>query len=474
VIVHQIRQNPTLSPSSFRRPCNNPSILVQPIGHAKSIRCDESAHYSGRELLSQSANACGLALAISLFVIPKPQALLLGVVVFVLLICPHFMRSIRVAQQVVVKNLSAHGALVIIVIGIAMLVANAQTLHSALFSASNDIELIMAVANPLIVISCVVTALAASKQSTVKGIIFLALTISFICLINILADIVNVHSETLKSRTAWFPSRYFEDAFRWQAPLISSAQLSGQGRWALPLLLLAAYLQKHSGLHRLFFLLAALLTALILFRLEYRAAGLPLLGFIIWLLCPSNKSRSIVAATMFSYMVAAPFLHTNRYILSYLDKYTPASLQLISGDSLQNLLTLSYRTHLWEAVIGELYAGRYWITGPGYTNIDASTFEVYLGPAQMIMDKVGLHQGYLELCYVYGITGASLLILAVASCFLIPVSQVQTISGRTVGLLSIGLVGVANAQDSFFEPNFLMFSILLFSIISVFQTRTRN
>jgi len=418
-----------------------------------------------RLLLKHLIIASILGLVASLLMIPNLKTFLAGSVGAVVLILPLF-ESAKSNLRNLLSRLPKVSLAICLLVALYMLAATLSTIIQTYEEGGVMMAVIHGAANPLLTAACLTACLACSHHSPTHGLLLLAMTVAFICFGNQLADMLGIGSEYLKSREAFWASRYLEGTFRWQSPLISSWQLSGQGRWALPLLLVPLLAIGGNRAALTVFLALAAVVTMTLVRVEYRAAMFPLLGFIGWSLCKGVRLRGVLAAGMYAYMIVAPFIFGSPAFLDWAERLIPEFIIRVSGSSLENILTLTDRTTLWVVVIDDLMAGHTLLTGQGYFGLDAGIFGAWdLGGLSAVITKYSFHQGFLDLCYIFGSFWATLLVLGVGLSFRTLAHPTHPLSPRSLGWLSLGLIGLSNCHDGYFAPNFMYFTITLFSVI---------
>lgn len=420
----------------------------------------------GQLLLKHLVIASFLSLVASLLLIPNLKTFLAGSVGAVVLILPLF-ESAKSNLRNLLSRLPKLSLAICLVVVLYMLAATLSTIIQTYEEGGIMMAVIHGAASPLLAAACLTACLACSHPSPTHGLLLLAMTVAFICLGNQVADILGIGSEYLKSREAFWASRYLEGSFRWQSPLLSSWQLSGQGRWALPLLLVPLLARGSRRVALTAFLPLAAVVAVALVRIEFRAAVFPLLGFIGWSLCKGQRLRGVLAAGMYAYMIAAPFIFGSPTFLNLAERLIPEFIIRLSGASLENILSLTERTTLWLLALEDLTAGHTLLSGQGYYGLDASIFGAWdLGGLAELIAKYSFHQGFLDLCFIFGSFWATLLILGVGLSFrTLGQPPPPLLSPRSLGWLSLGLIGLSNCHDGFFTPNFMFFTITLFSVI---------
>lgn len=349
------------------------------------------------------------------------------------------------------------------------------TLVSIIYQNADDQGLkwamMTAVAHALIVSVLLVPCLAQPDAGPFRWLVSTASMVAAMYLLNLVADAAGFGFESLRAREQFWGSRYIEGGYRWQSPLISSWQLSGLGRWAVAVLV-AGILFVHRRRWPMYLLVGwVLVIAYGSVKLEYRAAVFPLLAMLGWLAVVRRDLRGWLAASAIAYTAAAPFLFGTDYFTEILRESIPTSVTRLLGDSDENVLSLSGRTDIWAMALDRLGEGDYLVFGQGFVNLDASWTEALdLSFMDFEITKYSFHQGFLDLLYMTGTLPGTLIFFS-GLFYVVRFGPFSRESGvkpsllvsddRSLSLLALAMVAVANSHDGFLNSHLVFPSIMV-------------
>jgi len=297
----------------------------------------------------------------------------------------------------------------------------------------------------------------------------LALGITLAAFLNNFASLIGFSPINAEDIELQFSSNY-TNAERWISPLVNHWQLSGVGRWALPIVLfvsIPAYF-KASKSFALILILSACVLLVTLARLEFRTAALPFLCAIVWWLLRKPLLRNGLMVSVSIYFLIAPFLWASEIWLEILDRILPDRMLAIFGaQNATDIFQLSGRVQLYQLLSDNL-DGLPLFFGMGPVKYDGSLI-IGIPPGwegrMEYFTGIPFHQSFLDLLCIYGVFPA-LVIVGVMACGIIKTLRFSRYDPKMAGvaLLSLGMACASMSTDSFLKESNVFYIITLFSI----------
>lgn len=418
-----------------------------------------------RQAMTDYGDAAFVSVIVMLLLYMSTAAAVAGISLSALYVALHYpnvkftlQRCFRFGVGWNVKAVIAWAAIVAAVASLSTLLQASSETSYANASGRAFVNLVL----PLVII---ISGIANSTGSQLKGLNHIALAIAGVGALNLVASLVGLSNPNLTERDVFFTSRVGFESFRWQSPLTSSWQFSGIARWALPVLLIYAFVIPRNLIGLAAQALSVVLLAVVLYAVEYRAAVFPLLGGIAWLATPPIL-RNKLSLCFLAYMFIAPLLITSEIGERLLVAAIPDWIEFFSGTSLKQLVTFTARSEIWTAALSVLREGNLILYGQGYYQLDASTFHLTeLARYGGFIQKISFHQGALDLIFMAGIAG-SLALVFIPFFYLTRKCLFGHFAKRgSQPLLALGLVALTNSHDGFFNVHLLFLGVIAVALL---------
>lgn len=303
-----------------------------------------------------------------------------------------------------------------------------------------------------------------------SGLLVIAVGIVLLAGANLVAEKIGVAKDELLDRTELYTSNFAEGRLRWQSPLISSWQLSGLIRWAVPVLFV--YVLSGFGMSvtsRFFLFACTVLGTYVAILCEYRAALIPLLGAVVWLIAWRPGLRNALSLCFITYPVFALFLFTGDESYNVLQRVVPEQLYVLTGSqSIEGVLSLSGRSDMWTAGLEGLASGKQLLLGVGHFGIDARDLGVDSGGSlfKAVITRISFHNALLDHLYIYGVSIGMVLLTVFAvgvwRLFVLANTEMIPTQGEILsfGLFTLGILALANCHDGFFTSHNILYLVV--------------
>lgn len=290
--------------------------------------------------------------------------------------------------------------------------------------------------------------------------------------VNLGADQLGIGVAGLTDRAEFFDSRMSQGEKRWQSPLYSSWQLSGLMRVATPLVLHFALACWVSAQRRSAIVWACLgATSLwVLWRVEFRAALVPMMALSLTMAIPSRAWRRRTLAAAIVYPLLAPLLFTSPAVQSLLISILPDELAFLLGQDLEGIVTQSNRTAIWEIGMQYLLSGAHLLLGQGHFLLDCSPIagDIVVNYSDLFR-RISFHQAVLDHLFIYGTLAGTCILTSFYAALAYGIFNVKWPGGKgmmetegEIALVFLALVAVANSHDGFLvEGNHLYVMIAI-------------
>jgi hypothetical protein len=293
---------------------------------------------------------------------------------------------------------------------------------------------------------------------------------------NLIADKFGFGFSEITDRTEVFESRFSIGAYRWQSPLYSAWQLSGLLRVALPMTVLFAVAPLAGVGDRLFWGSLSLFSVVLLVMLEYRASVMPLVVLLATLMFRSSNLGMWIMIGSIHYPLIAPLMLTRSFFQTLLMTSLPDFVPAILGQKLNEIITFSSRTEMWQQGLEGLLNGSHLLVGEGHFMLDCSDdISVSGQTASEMFRRISFHQGVIDHFFIYGSVGASIILLVAMVLFWMGARRARweiqfsrlSLNDGYISVAFLAMVAIANSHDGFLVEGNHMYLLITLALNSL-------